>query len=49
MPVYHTGLLLFLNFIPALINMYYTHLPFNILQTICPCFAFKVYTSTSKF
>jgi hypothetical protein len=40
-------LLLFLNFIPALINTYYIHLSFSIFLTVCPCFAFK-YTGTSK-
>jgi hypothetical protein len=36
---------LFLNFMPALTNIYYIHLPFFQF----PCFAIKKYTGTSKF
>jgi hypothetical protein len=39
---------LFLNVIPALINMYYMHLSVSVFLTAYLCFAFKKYTSTSK-
>jgi hypothetical protein len=47
MPYWH--FFLFLNFIPAVINIYYVHLPFYVFLTVYPCFAFKKYTDTSKF
>jgi hypothetical protein len=40
----------FLNFVPALTNIYYIHLfMFSIFLTLCPCITFKKYTGTSKF
>jgi hypothetical protein len=44
-------LLLFLNFIPKLIKIYYIHLAFfpPFFLKAYPCFAFKKYTGTSKF
>jgi hypothetical protein len=47
--VCQTRTFLFPNFIPALINICYIHLYLSILVTICPYFAFKEYTGTSKF
>jgi len=47
--VRYRNLFLFLNFIPALINVYYNHLTFSTFLTVCHCFAFKKYTGTSKF
>jgi hypothetical protein len=48
--VYHTGTLLFLNVIQALINTYYIHLSFFLhFLTVYPCFAFEKYEGTSKF
>jgi hypothetical protein len=38
-----------LNFIPALINIYYIRLTFSLFLAIYSCFAFRKYTSTSKF
>jgi hypothetical protein len=40
---------LFLNFIPALVNVYYIHLSFCILLTVYPYLTLKKYTGTSKF
>jgi hypothetical protein len=53
-PVYagipYWNFLSFLNFILALINIYYIHLSFfPIFLTAYPCFAFKNYIGTSKF
>jgi hypothetical protein len=48
MPEYR-NFFLFLNFIPALINMYNIHLSFPIFLTLYPYFAFKKHTGTSKF
>jgi hypothetical protein len=52
-PVYagipHRNLFLFLNFIPALINIYYTHLNFSIFFWRCTWFVSNKYSCTSKF
>jgi hypothetical protein len=54
-PVYasitYRNFFLFLNFIPALINIYFIHLSlfFFIFLTVYPCFAFKNYIGTSVF
>jgi hypothetical protein len=47
----HRNFFLLLNFIPALTNVYYIHLPFFFFffLTVHPCFAFKKYTSNFKF
>jgi hypothetical protein len=39
----------FLNFIPALVNIYYIHLSSSIFLAVYPCFTFKKYTCTLKF
>jgi hypothetical protein len=41
--------LLFLNFIPALINTYHTHLSFSVFLTAYSFFTFKKYTGTFPF
>jgi hypothetical protein len=46
----YLNLFLFLNFIPALVNIYYINLYiFPFLLTVYTCFDFKKYIGTSKF
>jgi hypothetical protein len=40
---------LFLNFVPAFINIYCIHSSLSIFLTAYPCFAFKKCTGISKF